>query len=992
MRTRAVAFRAFVLIAMVAGCVRSAQDTGAPPPVAPQLSVEAPPPSDLPAHLATPEPPPTSAPTPPPANAGSVFGRMRRSDDDSVVAGQRITLLDADGVERETTTDALGMFEFDGVEPDRPFELRARTPECAAVRLPCLVVEGDERRDVGTLRLGPPIRLVVRVRSWGDDAVAGARVLAFRRPARSSSRDDSWSLSDRHGRYPEPVAQSVTAASGDATFADTAEGEWAFVAHAPGFATQGVMVHVGPRAAVTLTIRVETGASLEGRILDADGAPASGATVALGGWMGFDAWRPSRVIADSDGRFAFDGVASGEHSIFGGPRGAPTFRLARVSVPDVRHLELRLPKPCVARGVVVDVDTALPIEGARVRCAAADGEIEATSDAQGRYEISVWAPEGEYHGFGVEKHGYGEPKDESERRVAYRLRPGDVLARDFRLRRGAPSDPLRNGAPSAHAPAGSILGVVVDADGAPVSGAEVRGSDMGSAVTDDAGAFRFDDVAPGRHSIDAVGLNARGRAEVAVKSERRSDVTVRLGPSDVVVRGRLRFADGAAPPPGTRVRTYWDVASGSDGGRSPAAPVRADGSFVVGAARDATRFRIRAEVPGLIPWAWDDEGIWPARTDGSWVTTVEGCSEYERNVAVPGGAALSGRVVAKEGGAPIAGAWILVRQCCILGSPYNPVRATTDADGRFSIPHAYERRWAVGVEAPGFAPFAVWMDAGSAPMTFALERSLSVEGVVRLADGRPAVGAVVRAVREDCSPLNPSGREDRSEGTVDSAGRFRVTELPPGRFTLVAGPRSTSNEFVLPTRVSDVAAGSSDLRMVVALGASISGRVVDPKGTPIVDAQVRATRVGPAVPDDAWHSTKSGPDGRFELRGLAPGEYGISVSRYWEGRPGHVETQMPPVSAGRTGLEVVLAESATVAGVLVDAAGEPLGERWVELRPVGLAGAAGTRTDVGGVFVVDGLPPGEYEAWVLTDGVKANAVRCGTVRAGDAGVTLRLPR
>jgi hypothetical protein len=64
-------------------------------------------------------------------------------------------------------------------------------------------------------------------------------------------------------------------------------------------------------------------------------------------------------------------------------------------------------------------------------------------------------------------------------------------------------------------------------------------------------------------------------------------------------------------------------------------------------------------------------------------------------------------------------------------------------------------------------------------------------------------------------PVDHSARDDRSEGVADTAGHFRCAELPPGRYTLEAGPK-WNDVSIVASKVLDVAAGSTDVQIVVA--------------------------------------------------------------------------------------------------------------------------------------------------------------------------------
>src|SRR5262249_26512964 len=147
----------------------------------------------------------------------------------------------------------------------------------------------------------------------------------------------------------------------------------------------------------------------------------------------------------------------------------------------------------VVHGVVTDVATGAPIEGAILRAGHPEPAAETRSDASGRYELTAVLPPSEFLGVEVEKKDYGEPKDEKERFLARRAQPGGVVARDFHPRRGETprwNRPPRAGglSPSSES-SGVVRGVVLDAAGAPAPGVDVRVFGEGSTVSDALGEF-----------------------------------------------------------------------------------------------------------------------------------------------------------------------------------------------------------------------------------------------------------------------------------------------------------------------------------------------------------------------------------------------------------------------------------------------------------------------------------------------------------------------
>lgn len=176
---------------------------------------------------------------------------------------------------------------------------------------------------------------------------------------------------------------------------------------------------------------------------------------------------------------------------------------------------------------------------------------------------------------------------------------------------------------------------------------------------------------------------------------------------------------------------------------------------------------------------------------------------------------------------------------------------------------------------------------GSDPATFHVSRGFTLRGRVVLPDGSP--GADVRiSSRGDKDPNPNSGhatttREDGSfelpgvptvDATVVFVRRERAGPPPPGtiRFATDHAPAR------LTRRIRGREGEVVDLG-TIALPAtrSIAGIVLDPSGKPAVDGSV--------LLDDVGHSRNLGPDGRFEIEGVEPGQHSLTVTI--DEDPGH---------------------------------------------------------------------------------------------------------
>jgi hypothetical protein len=143
---------------------------------------------------------------------------------------------------------------------------------------------------------------------------------------------------------------------------------------------------------------------------------------------------------------------------------------------------------------------------------------------------------------------------------------------------------------------------------------------------------------------------------------------------------------------------------------------------------------------------------------------------------------------------------------------------------------------------------------------------------------------------------------------------------------------------------------------------SVGGQVVDPQGAPVAGAAIQSRRRGPRW--GSRSSATSGPDGRFEIAGLAPeGRYDL-VATY----PGYASARAQSVPAGTTSVTLRLAAGARLRGVVRDAqSSAPVVAFNVSILRV--RGALDRDTvssdafmDARGQYEIAGLPPGDYAA------------------------------
>jgi hypothetical protein len=165
-----------------------------------------------------------------------------------------------------------------------------------------------------------------------------------------------------------------------------------------------------------------------------------------------------------------------------------------------------------------------------------------------------------------------------------------------------------------------------------------------------------------------------------------------------------------------------------------------------------------------------------------------------------------------------------------------------------------------------------------------------IAGRILRFDGTPAAGVRV-AVVEPPAGKTPGALRNFTE--TDGSGRYRLEEVPPGRYFIIAGPLSAATYFpgvatleaaMAVTVVSGTAQIDRDFKLAIPL-LRLSGRVVRELDPPLRQS-VRRDQVALASPGVSnglipiptpQTLTPIGPDDTFEFRNLPPGIYHLGV-------------------------------------------------------------------------------------------------------------------
>jgi protocatechuate 3,4-dioxygenase beta subunit len=420
---------------------------------------------------------------------------------------------------------------------------------------------------------------------------------------------------------------------------------------------------------------------------------------------------------------------------------------------------------------------------------------------------------------------------------------------------------------------------------------------------------------------------------------------------------------------------------------TPTQPSGAPPRLVQGKVRDLKG----RPVAGALVWSEGDPGVSCARSgaDGGFQIRLPAQSETKLRATAAGffpsdprqepppgrqgpplvltltpAGSIPGRVV-DAAGQPLGGAQITAR---ILSTGFSQKGTWSRADGRFRLSRLPPGNlFALIATHDGFAPASVKADALSSPrpVRIVMERGATVLGKVLDPEGQPVPGAALdlRTYRDDGSIQRLLGAS-AGKAASDPAGSFAIPHLGSGRFEL----RVTRSGFAtLSVPEIEVAAGAARVDLgplTLARGSVIEGRVTDPAGAPLPEAQVTPT----SAPDplasgfsvsDIPPETSTDSEGHFRFEDLRRGaRFGLRVER-----SGFIPATIPAVEAPTPEpLRIELKAGRTVAGRVKSPEGGPVPQ--AEVRVSSSSGL----TDEEGRFRIAGIPPGVDELTVNAEG------------------------
>lgn len=493
------------------------------------------------------------------------------------------------------------------------------------------------------------------------------------------------------------------------------------------------------------------------------------------------------------------------------------------------------------------------------------------------------------------------------------------------------------------APGGSVGGRVVDADGEPVSGAEMvfeqrqsveDGSHHGQpsirqALTAGDGGFRFDGLraVPGRLTAYAPGFMPAPAMTIEVAAgEPVDDLEIRLERGSVVT-GRT-LTRGGETVAGVKVLA-GRVAAVSD----------ADGVFRLdGVPPGPTRLEARHPHYGR---RLKDLDVVPG------INTVE--------ILVEDGYEVRGRVH-DSAGAPVAE--VLVEIFSRRGADRRRHQAWSSADGSFRFAPVVDGVYDLRAERQDYstAEIAERVRVAGGPVAgieVRLERGIEVHGEILGLDFDELSRARVAAVDAGGGTWN---------GEIDYQGRYVISDLKPGewsiRASLAAGRREARAQLTLVP-----GAGSVRRDLEFRPGLVLSGQILH-NGAPLAATLVSLDGLATAIS----RQVRSDPSGRFRIEDLEPDRYRLGIVNAGEQL---TDNRLVELDASR---ELTLdLRSARVGGrVWNPTSSQPIAGALISLRPLAVDSTAeGIRTggsDGDGRFLLPRVPAGHYRLSVSKDG------------------------
>jgi protocatechuate 3,4-dioxygenase beta subunit len=509
------------------------------------------------------------------------------------------------------------------------------------------------------------------------------------------------------------------------------------------------------------------------------------------------------------------------------------------------------------------------------------------------------------------------------------------------------------------APGAPVRGLVVDARGNPVEGAEVRAqaavrSDVpdltrrfrdpgpADAVTAADGSFVLADRSPGESldlGVTHPGYGPGSAPGVAVPAET---------PVRIVLQPTARVAGHAHDPDGKPVAGAVVLLSEempvSFGGRSE---LMNSNRFQRMTTDDEGSFAFDGVSPGPFHLRAQAAGRQEAELRNLEVKPGQDLANLE--IVLPPGAAIEGRVLSPEG-KPVSRAIVAVLQESANRFVFTPQSraAAPDGDGRYRIDGVPPGQHTVEARAEGYRRAVRNVEVvRTTPVDFALERGLEVSGRVMDGAGTAIPGAQVMLVS--------GGDVFHALGALSEAdGSFHISGLQDGTYQLMAEKDGYAPDFKgQPVTLAGVPVSGLEVRL--SGGGTVTGRL-----TGLEFSQLSRVRVWA---NSAAHLGQVDPEGVYRIPNLPPGSWTVSATVPDTPLHAQGEVTLEP-GAAEARLDLQLGGGHTLSGVVLSN-GQPLAGAALSLERAG-AERQTAATGHEGSFRFGGLEDGVYDLAVST--------------------------
>ncbi|HSM91289.1 MAG TPA: carboxypeptidase-like regulatory domain-containing protein [Anaeromyxobacteraceae bacterium] len=640
-------------------------------------------------------------------------------------------------------------------------------------------------------------------------------------------------------------------------------GTYAFRATAPRSApSEWTELNVA-EAGATVELRLRDEAEATGQVTDAEGRPLADVKISLAHDPYVAHEQGGEARSDQDGGFSITSLPAGRYRLVAARDGYRATRL-EVSLPAPR-LQVVLERRKLATGrvagrVVGGGDR--PIEGAAVRV----GEREGVTDRFGRFEIDEV-------GDGTQQVSAtaGDDSVRSEVLVAGGTAPELLLRLGGGLSiRGRVTDSRNRPQPAVGITARPLRDRSTRSEGQPREHSTESRSD---------GSFEVGGLAPGAYELSysrswqlpGGGLGGIGVYGGSSTHARAGDENVRIEVAGLfLIAGRV-LGDRGEPVPEFEI----------DG--QPIADPGGRFEHLLHSEEPEPRFTVTA--PGYAP------ATTTVRLQDDGTTRIP-------DIVLSHGRTVAGRVVDGGDGSPVRGATLTLTSSS--GSRLHaPSTLVTRSDGTFRLENVPSERLEITVEHPSYPERRVALGPEEATSTITLTPAAVLYGTVTTLDGRPLAGVELNVHGEDEREDGPDRyfmerRESRSDG------RYEVTRMPPGRYSVDASHRSFSR-ILHDERIPE---GSFDMQLVEvragerrrldlverSRGSTLKIAVLDGEGKasraafPLLALGVHSISEQPLSFVDLRRrlgrlvsSTPAAPGAPVEYLGLTPGPYTVVV-------------------------------------------------------------------------------------------------------------------